>query len=230
MKIIFVAGTDTAVGKTVVTGLLARYLLEKGYRVVTQKWVQTGGAEFLNDIDIHLQFMAKKRNNFSDEISLIMPYVFKFPASPHLAAYLEKKRISKLKIKMALSRLSKSFDFVIVEGTGGLLVPLSRKILLVDLIKELDLAVLLVAANKLGVINHALLSLEALRSRDIRTLGIIFNNLSKDTHRIILKDNPKIVSRLSKEVVLGVLPWRKNPHQLQKQFSRIGRKIISRYE
>lgn len=229
MKVIFVAGTDTEVGKTVITGLLGHYLLKKGYRVVTQKWIQTGSVGFSGDIDIHLKFMGKKRNDFQGVLSLMMPYVLKFASSPHLSAHLEKKKINIAKIKKSLKILSEHFDFVIVEGTGGLLVPLNTKILLIDVIKELDLSVLVIAGNKLGVINHTLLSLEALKTRNIHILGIIFNNISEDTDRIILKNNPEIVRKLSTEAVLGVLPWVKNPYQLQKKFSHIGRKIVKRY-
>jgi len=229
MKVIFVAGTDTQVGKTVVTGLLGHYLLKKGYRVVTQKWIQTGSAGFSADIDIHLRFMGKKRGDFQGLFSSMMPYVFKFASSPHLSARLEKKKISLSKIKKSLKTLSLHFDFVIVEGTGGLLVPLNTRSLLIDAVKELDLSVLLIAGNKLGVINHALLALEALKRRKMDILGIIFNNISKDTDKRILKDNPGIVRKLSGEVMLGVLPWARNPYRLQNEFSGIGRKILKRY-
>lgn len=229
MNIIFVAGTDTGVGKTIVTGLLSRYLLEKGYRVVTQKWIQTGCKGYSGDIDIHLNFMRKKKEEFGNYFSSMMPYTFKFASSPHLAASLEKKRISILKIKESLKTLCEHFDFVIVEGMGGLLVPLNAKELLIDVVGELNLPVLLVAGNRLGVINHTLLSIEALKIRDIKILGIIFNNILKDEKSIILKDNPKIVNNLTGVTVLGILPWINNPYQLQKRFIPIGSKIATRY-
>jgi len=230
MNTIFVAGTDTSAGKTVVTGLLGCYLLKKGYRVVTQKWVQTGCSGFSGDIDIHLKLMGKKADDFLDYFSLMRPYVFRFASSPHLAARLEGKRININKIEKSLNSLTKHFDFVIVEGSGGLMVPLNAKNLVIDVIKALNIDVLVVAGNKLGVINHTLLSIEALRARKINILGIIFNNISDDENKIILKDNPEILKKLTKEEVLGILPWVKNPCRLQRRFIPIGNKISARYE
>lgn len=226
MKVIFVAGTDTGVGKTVSTGLLGRYLSKKGYRVVTQKWVQTGCSGFPNDLEVHLKLMEKKRRDFEGYLPLMMPYLFKFPSAPHLSARLEKRRIDLARIEKTLKVLANGFDFVIVEGIGGLLVPLTGSCLLADFVKKLNLPVLLVAGNRLGAINHTLLSLEALKARRIKTLGVIFNNISPNEDKRILQDNPKIVARISGEKVLGVLPWVKNLSQLHKHFTPIGKKII----
>ncbi len=192
MKAIFVAGTDTNVGKTIVTGLLAMCLIENGYSVVTQKWVQTG---------------QKKKGGFGKYSSSMAPYSFKFASSPHLAARLEGRHIRKDKIKRCFRYLSANFDVVIVEGTGGLLVPLNSNTLLIDVIKELNIPVLLVIENRLGAINQALLSIEALRARRIKILGMIFNNISNNTDKRILKDNPNIINKLTGIKILGILPY-----------------------
>ena len=210
MKAIFVAGTDTGVGKTIVTGLLARHLLTKGYRVVTQKWVETGSLRSSRDIGVHLKLMGKRRADYVRHLSAMMPYIFKFASSPHLAARLENRHIRKERIKRSLKELAKHFDIVIIEGCGGLLVSLDKKTLMIDIVKELRLPVLLVAANRLGAINSTLLSLEALRSRKIKITGVIFNNVSKDENKRILKDNPRIVKALSGVSVLGTLPYTKD--------------------
>lgn len=183
MPVIFVAGTDTGVGKTVVTKLLARYLSDRGYKVAAQKWVETG--------------VARSRALYS----------FKLAASPHLAAKGEGKKIDVAKIKKALKTLSQKYDFVIVEGTGGLLVPLDGKTLFIDIVQRLKLPVVLVAANKLGAINHTLLTLEALRARKIETLGVIFNNVSNRENPIILKDNPMIVKKFFGNIPITVLKY-----------------------
>ena len=208
--IVFVAGTDTGVGKSVVTGLLGRYILDRGYSVVTQKWVETGVREV-------------RDSGYSSQLTA--PYILKFPASPHLAARLERKRVAAGKIIKSVELLSKDFDFVVIEGTGGLLVPLNEKTLVIDVVKTLNLSVVLVAANRLGAINHTLLSLEALKSRGIRTLGVIFNNVLRNERREILIDNPRIVEKLSGVKVLGVLPRLGDARKLQKQFALIGTKI-----
>lgn len=185
MNVIFVAGTDTGVGKTVVTRLLASCLTDEGYKVTTQKWIETG--------------VGKSPAVCS----------FKLAASPHLAARHEGKTVNVKKIKKSLKKLSKNHDFVIVEGTGGLLVPLDEKRLFIDIVKELKLLVLLVAANRLGSINHTLLSIEALRARKMKVLGVVFNNLKKDENALILKDNPRIVKKLIGDIPVWINGYRK---------------------
>ncbi|MBI5124410.1 MAG: dethiobiotin synthase [Candidatus Omnitrophica bacterium] len=189
VRAIFVAGTDTGVGKTVVTSLLARSLMEDGYNVATQKWVETG------------------RTGRSDAHT---PYILKMAASPHLAARMEKKSIRISKIENSLKRLSRDFDIVIIEGSGGLLVPLNEKTLLIDIVKKLSLEVVLVAHNRLGAINHTLLSIEALKRRNIKIIGVIFNTVSKKEDNLVLKDNPRIIKKLTGVEVLGSLPYIKH--------------------
>ena len=194
MGAIFVAGTDTGVGKTVVTGLLAGYLEQRGYRVATQKWVQTGGG---SDPPEHLRRIRRSPEEFRRFLRAMSPYEFPAPASPHLAAELAGTRILKSRTRRSFEALSRHFEFVIVEGTGGLMVPASRKALLIDWVREFGLPVLLVAGNRLGAINHALLSLDALESRKMPVLGVIFNNLCDAGKSAVLADNPKVVRGLS---------------------------------
>lgn len=227
MKAVFVTGTDTDVGKTVVCGLLGRCLLDKGHSVITQKWIQTGASGFPTDIAVHLKLMGRKKEDIEKYLSDITPYRFRFAASPHLSAGLEKKKVNTTRIKNSFKILSKKFDFLIVEGIGGALVPLSMKKLVIDIAKELNLPVLIVAKNKLGAINHTLLTIEAVRARDMRILGIIFNSQHKKDNVIILKDNPQIIKTLTGEKMLGNLPWLKNWDLLHKVFKPIGDKVFT---
>ncbi|MDP2940984.1 MAG: dethiobiotin synthase, partial [Candidatus Omnitrophota bacterium] len=225
MQGIFVTGTDTGVGKTIVCGLLARYLLNRGYSVITQKWAQTGCLDIgSSDINLHLQLMGIDQRCLSSDLTYILPYTFKAPFSPHLASRMERKIISPQKIKKSFQALSKRFNFVLVEGTGGTLVPFDRRRLLIDIAKELGLSVLIVAQNKLGAINHALLTIEALKARKMEILGIIFNNFPGEK-AIIARDNPRIVRELSAEAILGILPWDNDLQKLHKKFIPIGNKI-----
>lgn len=227
-RAVFVTGIDTGVGKTVVCGLLARYLSDKGCRVITQKWVQTGSAGFPKDIDIHLRLMGRSRRQISDYLSYAAPYNFKFASSPHLAARLQKKRINPARIKSSFRLLSKEFDFVIVEGTGGALVPLDEKTLVIDMAEELNLPVLIVAKNRLGAINHTLLTIEAVRARHMKILGIIFNSSYRNENKVILNDNPKIIRALADEAILGNLSWLKDRDSLYKAFLPIGQRIFAK--
>lgn len=223
MRGVFVTGTDTGVGKTVVTGLLGKYLREKGYRVATQKWIQTG-CRIPVDINLHLKIMGMSRNEMKDYHASVCPYIFKLAASPHLAAQAEQRKIQVAKIKKSFSRLSSNFDFVIVEGIGGALVPLDQQHLVIDIARALDLPVLVVAQNKLGAINHTLMTVEVLKNRKMKILGIIFNNLKGQQQRV-LKDNPGIIKKFTRQRILGVLPWNSNFNLLYKKFLPLARKI-----
>jgi dethiobiotin synthetase len=157
----------------------------------------------------------------------MVSYVFKLPASPHLAAAAEGKTIRADKIRKSFLKLSKKFDFVIVEGIGGALVPYDRKRLVIDIAGELELPVVIVVENRLGAINHTLLTIEAVRARGMKILGVIFNSPAGKEDEKILKDNPQIIRSVSGERILGTLGRQKNKKLLQKAFSPIGGKILA---
>jgi dethiobiotin synthetase len=233
MRAIFVAGTDTGIGKTVICGCLARYILEKGYSVITQKWIQTGcSSRDSSDIKLHFKIMCRNPNYpyliSKTHKNHILPYIFKYPASAHLASKFENVRVNKNKIIKSFKILSRKFDFVIVEGIGGVLVPFNEKQFVIDIVKELGLPVLLVVGNRLGAINQALLSIEALILREIEILGLIFNNFKKED-RTILEDNPRIIKVLSKQRIFGVLPYGSSYQRLYETFIPIGERIFKLY-
>lgn len=224
---LFIAGTDTGVGKTVVTGLMARLMSENGYKVITQKWVQSGGGSGIaKDVKSHLNIMKMSEDKIKDYRNDVAPYVFSFPASPHLSSRLENKKIDMNRIISAYNNLESHFDAVIVEGIGGLMVPYNNKDLVIDICSKIKLPVLLVSANRLGCINHSILSVEALRKRNMEILGIIFNHLGNDTDKIILKDNPDIVAKITGVNVFGDLSYDENTENLYRYFRPLGEKII----
>lgn len=227
MKALFVTGTDTGVGKTVLSGLLGRYLLNKGYRVITQKWIQTGGNKFPVDIATHLRFMKTNIKELRRYRHFVSVYSFKFAASPHLASRLERKTINVNRIKRSFRFLAERFDFVIVEGIGGLLVPIKKTKLVIDIVKELRLPVVVVVNNKLGAINHTLLTIEALRRRKMNIIGIIFNTKERNVDKAIRLDNPQIIKAFTGETILGILPHAMNEEALYKKFIPIGDGIVA---
>ncbi|MBL7073128.1 MAG: dethiobiotin synthase [Candidatus Omnitrophica bacterium] len=225
-KGIFITGTDTEVGKTVITGLLGRFLLENGLRVATQKWIQTGNRVFEPDIGTHLKIMGTKRNIDKKYLTDMMPYTFGLPSSPHLAARMENTEINPQKIVNAFNRLHEAFDIVIAEGAGGALVPINDRELIIDIAGKLSLPAIIVAGNKLGAINHTLLTIEVLKKRDFKVLGVIFNRISKTQDDMILNDNVKIVEKLSDVEVLGEICHSKDNRVLYQNFRPIGKKIF----
>jgi dethiobiotin synthetase len=214
MKSVFVTGTDTGVGKTLVTGLLAEFLSKRGLRIVTQKWIETGGG---GDLQSHIDMSGIDCKEF---LHYALPYTFSYPASPHLAASLEKRSVDEERIKSAFSWLKERFEVVIVEGIGGLLVPFTRDRLVIDVVEDIGLPVLVVAKNRLGAINHTLLTIEAIERRRLEILGVVFNG-EKGGDRLILEDNPKIVEELT-GVRVFTLPYSEEKGVLKREFLSIG--------
>lgn len=219
---IFITGTDTDVGKTMVTGLLAQYLLAQGRSVITQKWVQSGCEGFPEDIDTHLYWMGRSRQSIAAHQASVCPYVFPLPASAHLAAEAAGQTIDPAVIMRAYVTLETQFDCVLVEGMGGTLVPYSRKALLLDLADELNLPILIVAKNQLGAINHTLLTIEALQTRGFTIFGIVFNGPEHEPDAIT-RDNPRIIEDLTDVRILGTLPWTQDEAALTEAFKPVGR-------
>lgn len=182
-EIIFITGIGTNVGKTIVTGLLAKKFKSEGLRVITQKIVQTGCRGLSGDILKHREIMGEEPNSF-DRDGITCPFVFEYPASPGLAAKLENTCIIPGKIRDSTKVLIKYFDLVLLEGAGGLHVPLNNTMNIIDYIQEENYPVMLVTNFALGSINHTLLSLEALKSRNIRVKSLICNEYPEPEEKI----------------------------------------------
>ncbi|KJJ84758.1 dethiobiotin synthase [Candidatus Omnitrophus magneticus] len=229
----FVSGTDTGVGKTLITGLLARYFRENKFNVITQKWVETGAGRgnCSNDILEHIKLSGASFDLYKSFLEWMSPYLLKYPASPHLSAKLENKNISVKKIERAFNILKENFDVVICEGAGGLFVPINKKYMMIDICGKLGIPVLLVSENRLGAINQTILSIEALRTRKIPILGIILNQVDKKQKELVLKNNPRVIKELGRAVILGSLPYSSDKKILYPLFSRsrIGDSIIKEY-
>ncbi len=173
-KTFYITAIDTDAGKTLITGLMARYLKEKGLRVITQKMVQTGHQGISEDIVRHRQLMGTGLLS-EDHQKMTCPYVFSFPGSPHLAAAMEKQTIDPHKIYQQTRTLSTWYEYLLLEGTGGLMVPLTKDYRVIDYFAEYPAPLILVAHSRLGSINHTLLSIEACHHRKLNLLGIIYN-------------------------------------------------------
>ena len=187
MSVLFISGIDTDIGKTYATGLLAKALMHQGVNVITQKLVQTGVAINLDsgeigiadDIIIHRQLMNLPLQpcdlNFTT-----CPYRYEKPASPHLSAKLAGQTLNPELITKATQQLQQSYDVVLLEGAGGLLVPITEQLLILDYIAAQGYPIILVTSGRLGSINHTLLSLEAIKARGLSVHSIIYNHIHDD--------------------------------------------------
>lgn len=177
MSVYAIVGIDTDIGKTVVTGLIARSLSQKGVNVITQKMAQTGCVGVAEDVIEHRRIMNVSLFDV-DKNGDTCPFVFPVPSSPHLAAELAGGSFEPAVLTAATERLNGAFDTVLLEGVGGLFVPLTRELLLIDYLKEMKYPTIVVSSSRLGSINHTLLTLEALISRNIPIAGIVYNRFS----------------------------------------------------
>ena len=183
---IAIGGIDTGAGKSVVTGLLARHLLDLGRAVTTLKLVQTGCSGVSEDILMHRRLMGQARTDFDRE-GVTCPYVFSFPASPLLAARMAGAEIDTAVLDRSLETLRQRHEWLLVEAAGGLLVPLRKDLLLLEYLAAKRLPMILVTSPRLGSINHTRLSLEALRARAVPLVGLVYN-LHGDHPREIVQD------------------------------------------
>jgi dethiobiotin synthetase len=190
--VLAIAGIDTDIGKTIATGLLGRYLRQQGHRVITQKVVQTGCSGISDDIIRHRQLMGMALQDV-DHNGLTCPYVFPEPCSPHLAASLVGKEVDCTVISAATATLRNMFDYVLLEGAGGLLVPLNTESTLLDYLEVSGYPLILVSSPRLGSINHTLAALELAKGRGLDVLGILYNRFQED-NPIIAENSAKVFS------------------------------------
>ncbi|HAV4462477.1 dethiobiotin synthase [Acinetobacter baumannii] len=186
-QIYFVSGIDTEIGKTYATGFLAKLWTEQGKKVITQKLIQTGNADISEDIQKHREIMGQGWFQ-EDHDKLTMPEIFSYPASPHLATRLDNREIDFQKIENATQTLAERFEIVLLEGAGGLMVPLTTSLLTIDYVAQHQFPVILVTSGRLGSINHTLLSLEALKSRGLKLKALVYNLKDESKDPLISQD------------------------------------------
>lgn len=185
--IYFISGIDTGIGKTYTTGYLAKLWNAQGQQVITQKLIQTGNVDVSEDIQQHREIMGTGWLP-EDKSKLTMPEIFSYPASPHLATKLDGRDIDFAKIEAATQQLAEKFEVVLLEGAGGLMVPLTTELLTIDYLEQKKFPVILVSSGRLGSINHTLLSLEALKARGLSLYALAYNLNDESQDSLISKD------------------------------------------
>lgn len=177
--VFFVSGIDTNVGKTFATGLLARTLAARGHSVITQKMIQTGCTDTSEDIEMHRHLQGISFTD-EDKSGLTCPYLFSYPCSPHMAAARDGQTIDTARITEATRRLQEKYEYVLLEGAGGLMVPIDFRSLTIDYLKEQGYPLILVTSGKLGSINHTLLSLFACKQYGIEVKALLYNRYPEE--------------------------------------------------
>lgn len=210
---LFITGTDTEVGKTLVSGALILKLREQGIQTIGFKPVVAGTyqdatGKTLNE-DVETLRIAS--NLGSAELNLC-PYVLDQPAAPHLVAARQGLKLEMDVMLQTFHHIQNQADCVVVEGAGGLLIPLNDQKDLSDFAKEIDLPIILVVGMKLGCINHALLTYEAIKTRNLKMAGWIANTLTSEMP--LLQENLETLKTRITAPFLGLIPTL--PKALQK--------------
>ncbi|WP_353683684.1 dethiobiotin synthase [Thermodesulfovibrio sp. 3907-1M] len=210
----FITGTDTGVGKTIVTAAILRSFIKKGLKVGAMKVVETG---CLNKDGILLPsdgMLLRDMAEMNDSVDLITPVKMENPLSPLVASRLENIEVDIDRIFKSFETLKKKYDYLVIEGVGGLMVPLIKEekrktnfYFVRDLIKDMELPVIIVTRPSLGTINHTLLTLEALKNKKIPVKGYIINFSEPAKNDIAEKTNPQVLKELLDIPCLGVLPY-----------------------
>lgn len=204
---IFITGTDTAVGKTWVAVRIAKELRKRGVDAGVMKPAETGCRSRNGKLYPADTMRLLKAAGVRDRLEDINPYRFSKPLAPSVAAQLECKSIRPDILLTAFHRLSKKHEFMIVEGAGGIMVPLCEKYLYIDLVRDMNLPVVIVARPGLGTINHTLLTIEALKYRKLDISGIIINNSQPGKTGIAEKTSHDVIEQASGVEVLGIIQY-----------------------
>jgi dethiobiotin synthetase len=202
-KGIFVTGTGTGVGKTVIACGIASLLKSLGVKVGVMKPIATGDRKDAQ----HL----RKASGMTEGLDVVNPQFFKAPVAPTVSAALERKEVDLDAIYRSYWFLQKHYDFVVVEGIGGVKVPLGESTYVVDLIQALRLPALVVGHAGLGTLNHTLLTLDALEAEKVSVMGVVLNGFrGKD---LAEKTNPQALEDHLTIPLLGVMPYQAALHK-----------------
>ena len=230
---VFVTGTDSAVGKTVIAGGLAASLASIGVDVGVMKPIATGGEE-LDSTSIAVEgkisgdatqnhatsvgevnrqlvsedaIFLKHAAQVEDSLELINPICLRDPLAPSVASELEGLPIDLTRVDTAFNQLRQIHEFMVVEGVGGLAVPIRDDVLVAHLAARFELPLIIVARPTLGTINHTLLTVEFAQSFNLEIHGIVLNGLRQDMVGLAESTNPAEISRLTNLPILGVVPF-----------------------
>ncbi len=229
-KGVFITGTDTGVGKTFVSAGLIMAMKERGLNVCPVKPVESGCRISRGELVPADASGLLRASGVNERLDTVNPYRLRHPLAPSVAAEMEGVVISRKKILAACGRLLNRYDFVIVEGAGGIMTPVYKRYLFLDLAADLGLPVVIVSAAGLGAINHTLLTTEAARSRGLEVAAVVINHAVESRKGPAERTNPGVIARLGRVDVAGIVPHSASPGapRMMKIFGGIADRILSR--
>lgn len=205
-KGLFITATDTGVGKTLIAGAIARLLTDAGLRVGVYKPIASGcGRGPYGLVSADAEFLSSCIDN-SDPVTIINPISYETPAAPFVCQAKEDRVVDFEAIASIYQSLCQRKDIVIVEGIGGVRVPISDGVDVLTLMREFSLPVVVVARPNLGTINHTLLTVDAIRAAGLFVAGIIINGFSVATAGVAEETVAEVLRKWTKAPILAVVP------------------------
>jgi dethiobiotin synthetase len=212
---LFITGTDTGVGKTLVAAALASFLKKEGVDVGVMKPVESGCRRQEGNLVPQDALFLREAAGCGDDLELVNPYRLEAPLAPSLAADREGVEIDLGKLLECFQLIKKRHDFILIEGAGGLMVPLREGYLISDLVQLFQLPLLIVAASRLGAINHTLLTVRHAQSLMIKVAGVILNNPEEED--LASRSNSYLLPQLLDVPFLGVIPFKTQFREFKKE-------------
>lgn len=209
----FVTGTDTGVGKTIIASALVAVLKSLGLRTGVMKPLESGCAGSGKVLIPHDGIFLKQFANTEDPVSDISPSLFGSPLAPLAAAEIENKNVDLVDIRKAFSRMSRKYEALVIEGIGGLMVPLKKDYYVLDLAADLGLPLVVTARPGLGTINHTLLTVNIALKKGLDVAGVIINYPYRPLNDLAEKTNLTILPRILPVKVAGIFPYIENPDE-----------------
>ncbi len=203
---IFITGTGTDIGKTYISALLVKYLKDIGFRSGYYKAAVSGNKRINGELIAEDALFVKNLAGLTQEANEMVSYIYEEPLSPHLASEREHRFVELNKIKNDYEKICAQNDFVTMEGSGGIICPIrynNEKIMLEDIIKMLNLSVIIVSNAKLGSINSAALTVSYLREKRIPIKGIILNCF--DPYDFMEQDNRKMIEEITQTKIIAAV-------------------------
>jgi dethiobiotin synthetase len=203
---LFVTATDTEVGKTVISGAIADHFRRQGARVAVSKPVATGAVHRREGwVSEDAEFLASCADT-PFTLDLVCPQRYREPLAPAVAADRSGEPLDWEAVERSLRLMTAESDVIVVEGVGGVLVPLDKTHTVLDLARWLALPTVIVARPNLGTINHTLLTIEALRRAAVPIAGVVINRYPSDTPSVVEETNPRYIEKYGKVPILAIVP------------------------
>ena len=207
---LFITGTDTGVGKTVVTAAILTWLRQQGKKAGVMKPIETGVDRECSSASNSDAMFLMECGGIEDDLAQVCPIRLKAAASPLQAAQMESRTLEPETILSTYRALSEKYDWMLAEGVGGVRVPITRDYGVLNLIRDLALPVVVMTRYQLGTLNHTLLTLDILKQTGIPIKGVVFNQTGPEVLDTIEQAQPQLIEALSGVKVLGEVPYIKN--------------------